>query len=358
MIKSIVTGVVTIGVLMSGSAVQASVKALSIKPASLTNKSTVVRGSATRAAMVKLTRYHKIYAYGQVTKKGTFTFKLKHKLRAGWTYRFTVKKKGYKTVVKHVKVSVAKSAIQSKPNEVQPGKDNATNNGDQQVNGAQGSSSNNQSVPSTDKPSKPENNGLLNTDDSSSHGNVDSSNSGDNSSNVTDNSPSPADSAQKQRDLANAEVYLKEAERIRQEKEEWNLQFLKYDDRWSLSDASLTTEQEYQKMEKDIVTKRHELDKVSEIVQDKDSIEYQTAKYEVEQAEKKKNDAKERDVQIQTAREMSALYNAEELVQFENSILKDVEELGNKEQYFRKLAHDLYIKYNLDAEGELSQFYE
>lgn len=68
-----------------------------IKPQSITNMATTVKGHATKGSKIRVTRYSTLYASGKATKKGTFNFKLRHSLRAGTHIKFTVTKKGYKT---------------------------------------------------------------------------------------------------------------------------------------------------------------------------------------------------------------------------------------------------------------------
>lgn len=56
-----------------------------------------ISGKATKGATIKISRYSTVYAYGTATKRGNFSFKLKHNLIGGSHVRITVAKKGYKT---------------------------------------------------------------------------------------------------------------------------------------------------------------------------------------------------------------------------------------------------------------------
>ncbi|WP_203651700.1 hypothetical protein [Secundilactobacillus yichangensis] len=108
--KSVVTIATATSFLLIGGIAQASVKETSVKPAKLTSKSTYVKGTATKSATIKLSRYQTTYASGKASKQGKFSFKLKHKLHAGWKYRLTISKKGYKTFKTYVKIASAKSS--------------------------------------------------------------------------------------------------------------------------------------------------------------------------------------------------------------------------------------------------------
>ncbi|KWT46405.1 hypothetical protein ABB39_11545 [Levilactobacillus brevis] len=68
-----------------------------IKPQSVTNMTTTVKGHATKYSKIRVSRYSTLYASGKATKQGTFNFKLRHSLKAGTHIKFTVTKKGYKT---------------------------------------------------------------------------------------------------------------------------------------------------------------------------------------------------------------------------------------------------------------------
>lgn len=106
--KLVVMTIATGLTLTSGVVAQASTKKASVNPVTPTVKSTYFKGTATKKATIKLSRYKTIYAYGKVTNKGKYTLKLKHKIHAGWKYRVTVAKKGYKTTLKYVKISRSK----------------------------------------------------------------------------------------------------------------------------------------------------------------------------------------------------------------------------------------------------------
>ncbi|WP_318529872.1 Ig-like domain-containing protein [Levilactobacillus brevis] len=69
-----------------------------MKPQSVTNMTTTVKGHATKYSKIRVSRYSTLYASGKATKQGTFNFKLRHSLKAGTHIKFTVTKKGYKTV--------------------------------------------------------------------------------------------------------------------------------------------------------------------------------------------------------------------------------------------------------------------
>ncbi|WP_054655772.1 hypothetical protein [Secundilactobacillus silagei] len=101
--KSVVTIATAASIFLVSGIAQANVRSTSVKFAKLTSKSTYVKGSATKLATIKLSRYHTTYAYGKANSKGQFSLKLKHKLHANWKYRLTVIKKGYKTTTTYVK---------------------------------------------------------------------------------------------------------------------------------------------------------------------------------------------------------------------------------------------------------------
>lgn len=113
--KSLVTIATATSFLLIGGIAQASVKETSVKPAKLTSKSTYVKGTGTKSATIKLSRYHVTYASGKISKQGKFSFKLKHKLHAGWKYRLTITKKGYKTFKTYVKITSESSSPQNTP---------------------------------------------------------------------------------------------------------------------------------------------------------------------------------------------------------------------------------------------------
>lgn len=113
--KSVVTIATATSFLLVGGIAQASVRGTSIKPTKLTSKSTYWKGSATKLATIKLSRYHTTYAYGKANSKGKFNLKLKHKLHANWKYRLTVTKKGYKTTTTYVKSTKYKATPKTTP---------------------------------------------------------------------------------------------------------------------------------------------------------------------------------------------------------------------------------------------------
>ncbi|WP_461243024.1 hypothetical protein [Secundilactobacillus muriivasis] len=107
--KLVVMAIATGLTLTSNVVAQASTKKASVKPVTPTVKSTYFKGTATKKATIKLSRYKTIYAYGKVTSKGKYSLKLKHKIHAGWKYRVTVAKKGYQSKYVYVKTKPSKT---------------------------------------------------------------------------------------------------------------------------------------------------------------------------------------------------------------------------------------------------------
>ncbi|MTV82206.1 hypothetical protein [Secundilactobacillus folii] len=322
MIKSVFAGVVVIAVLTVSNSAQASVKKLHLKPSSLTNKSTVVKGSATKNSMVKLTRYQKTYGYGKASKKGTFRVKLHHKLHAGWKYRLTINKKGYKTVVKYVQVLQTNTTVQ-----------NSLNRGKQKDDESQKSPSNNQSVPikGIEKPS----------------------NSSNNASKVEGSSSNSNDSLQKQREIKLADSYFEKAESLKQDSRDARSIS---DAIWAVYTSFGTASDQYAEMDKEISLAQSALDQAIRNKVDANSAEYLLLKYDLERAQKIKQRAQEDDIHFQTAQELLVLYGRDNFQGLAEKFRSKAEKFIEEGRYLRELAHNLYAKYGLDSNNDLEDF--
>lgn len=315
--KSVVTIATATSFLLAGGIAQASVKNASVKPAKITSKSTSVKGTATKSATIKLSRYNTTYAYGKATSKGKFSFKLKHKLHAGWSYRLTVSKKGYKTTHKYLKVSVTKPVNSKKINS-------------------------STIISSTSAPSSSNSSSVI------SKGTTQITAANNTASTTSTSTTSTAEKA----DLALADQYKAKAVELSQQAANQSNQF--YTISQILSDT-VHPEDYYTKLDSQISDYQQQIKALSVKSHDTTSNDYQSLVYHLTKLQNEKASAQKDDEypkKINTLDKSKVSAYKDKFYQSQNHTNEDSYESPSEAEYFWTLAGKLYNKYNLELDTD------
>jgi hypothetical protein len=323
--RKVVTVVITAGLALSGSlVVQASIKKASVKPITPTVKSTRFKGTSTKKATIKLSRYKTVYAYGKATSKGKFSLKLKHRMHTGWKYRVTVAERGYKTTKKYIKVATSKKPASSK-------------------------------ITTTNTTSV--------TNATQENGNSAITNSTSSSSKVTDatNVAKSSDSPQQTADIALANQYQAKADDLIQELTPLQEQSQTLADEERFYGYKPNSAEYYADLDAKIKSYQEQMDNLlAASTENETSTNYQDLKYHLDQLENEEAKSKQKDADY--SKLPDDFKNAPYLSYFTVSDKKDeldakILDLFNESHHFHQLAHQLYAKYGLDSSPDWDNYY-
>lgn len=320
--KKIVVMAIAAGLTLTSSVVvQASTKKVSVKPIIPTAKSTYFKGVASKGATIKLSRYKTVYAYGKVTNKGNYSLKLKHKIHAGWKYRVTAAKKGYKTTKKYIKVVTTKKTM---PNTT--------------VNVVSTTSS----TPTAKIVTQPNSSSITNTNVA-------------NTPKVT-NAPNSAVSPQQKSDIALADQYQAKADELIKERDALYKQINPLEAQHDLYMVYRPKSAEYYA---DLNSKINSYQQQMTSLLASNSgnqtdINYQELQYHLTQLENEKSQSQQKDSEFA---KLPADYDDDNVSKELHTAYAKTSDLFDESHHFHQLAHQLYTKYGLDTDPDWDSYY-